>query len=392
MGVYSEYLNAGLNFEQLGDERKKQLGRVSQLRGGRDVLVMAAHFAKAGVAPVSIDVDDLLPLTDQLANLSGGALDVVLETPGGSGEVAEDVVRILHDKYAEVAFIVPGWAKSAGTIMAMAGHEILMGQASALGPIDAQLSWQGKSFSADALIEGLEKIKREVEESGQLNRAYVPILQGISPGEMQAAENALNFAKILVADWLATHKFRNWNFHSDGITPVTEIEKRSRAEDIAGVLCDHRRWLTHGRSLRAEDLEGMGLRITRYDQNQELNDAITRYYTLLQMTFQSNAYKIFETQTSQIYRFIAQQVPAPAEGSPPSADLAVIEAQCGKCASRVRIQANLGAPKPLQEGCLPFPSGNRLQCPSCGAEMDLTDARRQLEAQARRPIVIEGEA
>ena len=89
---------------------------------------------------------DLLPISDQLANLKGTKLDLILETPGGAGEVAEDIVRMIRKKYDDVAVIVPGWAKSAGTIIAMAADEILMGPTSALGPIDARLSWQGKRF------------------------------------------------------------------------------------------------------------------------------------------------------------------------------------------------------------------------------------------------------
>jgi ClpP class serine protease len=42
--------------------------------------------------------------------------------------------------------------------MVMAADEILMDAASALGPIDAQIFWQGKVFSADALLEGFEKM------------------------------------------------------------------------------------------------------------------------------------------------------------------------------------------------------------------------------------------
>jgi ClpP class serine protease len=48
---------------------------------------------------------------------------------------------MLHGKYSEVAVIIPGYAKSAGTIIAMAGDEILMDSISALGPIDAHLQW-----------------------------------------------------------------------------------------------------------------------------------------------------------------------------------------------------------------------------------------------------------
>lgn len=147
--------------------------------------------------------------------------------------MAEDLVKAMRDRFEDVAVIVPGYAKSAGTIITMAADEILMGPYSALGPIDAQIFHNGKRFSADALLEGMEKIKDEVTKTGVLNRAYVPILQGISPGELQSAENALNFAKVLVTQWLANYKFRTWHVHSSNQMPVTEDDKQQRAEAIA---------------------------------------------------------------------------------------------------------------------------------------------------------------
>lgn len=385
MGVYSEYLDRQFSFPDLSAERRKQLRRISELRDGRDILVFAADLGK-GSAPIAIGYEDLLPINDQLANLTGTALDLILETPGGSGEIAEDIVRLLRGKYAELGVVVPGSAKSAGTIIAMAADEILMEPASALGPIDAQMSWQGKVFSADALLEGMEKIKREVEESGSLNKAYIPILQGISPGELQSAENALKFAQSLVGDWLARYKFKNWREHSSTGQLVTEEDKKERAENIAGQLCDHRRWLTHGRSIKLEDLEAMGLRIMDYSKVPELADAIRRYHTLLQMTFATNIYKVFETPESQIYRFITPQVPPPQQQQA-QAEVAIIEALCGKCNATSRVQANLGESHPLQEGCVPFPPDNRFRCPNCGAEADFSDARRQIEAQSKKRVV-----
>ena len=384
MGVYTEYLDRQFSFPDLSEERKKQLRRISGLRGDRDVLVYAADLNKPR-APISLDYSDLLPINDQLANLKGNALDLILETPGGSGEVAEDIVRLIRGRYTELGVIIPGWAKSAGTIISMAADEILMEPASAVGPIDAQISWQGKIFSADALLEGMEKIKTEVEETGHLNKAYIPILQGISPGELQSAENALKFAKVLVADWLARYKFRRWEIHSSTGAPVTEQERRQRAQEIADQLCNHSWWLTHGRSIKLDDLRGMRLQMTDYSEQSELSDAIRRYYTLLKMTFDTNIYKVFETPTSQIYRFIAPQVPPPQQETSP--DVAVVEGECAKCKNHLRIQANLGKKQPLQEGCLEFPADNQLKCPNCGANMDLSDTRRQLEAQAKRPVV-----
>lgn len=384
MGIYSEYLDQNLTFQQLTAERKNQLSRIAQLRQ-RDVLVFAADLNK-GDAPISISYPDLLPIQDQLANLHGTAIDLILETPGGSGEVAEDIVRLLRDKYASsVAVIVPGWAKSAGTIMTMAANEILMDSFSAVGPIDAQLVWQGKTFSAHALLEGLEKIKREVEETGKLNLAYVPMLQGISPGELQSAENAQKFAGALVREWLAVYKFQPWNTHSSDGRPVTEDEKRERAEEIARVLSDHGRWLTHARSIKLTDLEAMRLKVTDFSKEPELADAIRRYYTLLQMTFSSAIYKLIETPSSQIMRFLSPPSP-PVQPQAPG-DVAIVEASCGKCQAKLKVQANLGQTHPLQQGCLPYPADNQLQCPDCDNVIDLSDARRQIEAQAGKPVV-----
>jgi len=364
-------------------ERKRQLCRIAALRKS-DVLVFASDLNK-GKAPVAIDYSDLLPIADQLANLSGDRLDVLIESPGGSGEVAEDIVRLLREKYDRISVIVPGWCKSAGTLIAMAADEILMGPTSALGPIDAQLSWQGKVFSADALLEGVEKIKREVEETGNLNRAYIPILQGLSPGELQSAQNALDFARTVVRDWLAKYRFRDWTTHSSTGEPVTDAEKKARADEIAALLCNHKRWLTHGRSIRLEDFQKMRLRITDYSADADLLDAITRYYTLLHMSFASNIYKLFETPQSQVLRFINMPVPPPQQAQ--EANIAVIEAKCANCGEVTRVQANLGAAHPLQHGLAAYPKNNVLLCPKCGAPNNLVNARRQIEAQTKKTIV-----
>jgi hypothetical protein len=211
------------------------------------------------------------------------------------------------------------------------------------------------------------------------------MLQGISPGELQHAENALGFAKSLVKDWLARYKFRTWTTHASTGLPVTDEERADRAEEIAEQLCEHKRWLTHGRSIKIDDLERMRLRITDYTQLPDLADAIRRYHTLLQMTFATNIYKVFETPTSQIVRFIAPNVPPPAQKVQQHGIL-VIEVKCGNCGFLSHVQANIGKLAPLQEGHVPFPGDNKYKCPNCGVEADLSDARRQIEMQTKKPL------
>ena len=134
MGTYEKYLKRFKNFDEISQERKNTLAKISKIRDS-DILVIASDLSK-NRAPITIEYSDLLPIQDQLENLSGNAIDVILETPDGVGEVVEDIVRMIRSKYEKVGMIIPGYAKSAGTIFAMAGDEILMGKGSALGPID----------------------------------------------------------------------------------------------------------------------------------------------------------------------------------------------------------------------------------------------------------------
>jgi len=406
MGVYSDYLNRKWDFQTLTAERKVQLARISQFRSGRGVLVYAADFNKNGRdIPLMLDYSDVMPIQDQLSAIGGKEIDIMVETPGGLAEVAEDIVRVIRSKYDRVGMIVPGWAKSAGTIFVMAGDEILMGPASALGPIDPQINFGGKRFSADAFLQGLDKIKLEAAQPGMhLNPAYIPILQNISPGEIQNCLNARDFSTQLVKDWLVAYKFKYWTNHSDG-RQVTSAEKATRAEEIAKELCDHSKWLTHGRSIKLDDLVNppFRLKVVNYAQNPDLNDAISRYYTLLRMSFDvTNMFKIIETVSSQIYRFMTPAQPAQPPGPPAKrrgtpfppisgpgvSDIAGIGYQCPSCKQKFMLQVNLGQTAPLQPGSLAYPLENDIfKCPNCGVENNLLPIRLQIEAQSGRKAV-----
>ena len=382
MGIYAEYLNKQFTFQQLSKERKRQLRRVAQLRG-RHVLVIAADLRSR---PSTLTGEDLLPIGDQLSNLEGDAVDLILETPGGSGEAAEDIVRLVRRRFRSMGVIVPGTAKSAGTILAMAGDEILMGHESALGPIDPQIPQKGKVFSAHALLAGMDQIKEEIEKSGRLSKAYIPMLQNLSPGELEHARNAQAFAVGLVRDWLARFKFQDWAVHSRSGRPVTENEKTDRADEIAKALSDHGRWKTHGRSITIGDLHELRLKVTDFDEREDLADAIRRYYVLLRMTFDTNIYKLFETETSQILRFESLES-APATAPPGRLDSAFLQLECNKCGTKFKVQACLGRRSPLEPGSLPFPEDNRLQCPGCGVEHNLTQTRREVEARSKKGVL-----
>lgn len=108
---------------------------------GRFLFVYAADITKARTQriDVSLEQDDFYTIQDILRESKEKRIDFYIETPGGSGEAAEEIARFLRKKFEEVNFVIAGEAKSAGTILALSGDNIYMTDTGSLGPIDAQV-------------------------------------------------------------------------------------------------------------------------------------------------------------------------------------------------------------------------------------------------------------
>jgi ClpP class serine protease len=66
-------------------------------------------------------------------------IDLVLHTPGGLVLASEQIAYALKAHPAKVTVLVPHYAMSGGTLLALAADEILMDAAAVLGPVDPQL-------------------------------------------------------------------------------------------------------------------------------------------------------------------------------------------------------------------------------------------------------------
>lgn len=67
---------------------------------------------------------------------------LMLTTFGGSGEAAYRIAHCLQTRYSDGEFIlfVPMMCKSAGTLIAVGAHQIIMADTAELGPLDVQIS------------------------------------------------------------------------------------------------------------------------------------------------------------------------------------------------------------------------------------------------------------
>jgi ClpP class serine protease len=66
-------------------------------------------------------------------------IDLILHTPGGLVLAAEQIAHALVDRPGKVTVIVPHYAMSGGTLIALTADEILMDPHAVLGPVDPQI-------------------------------------------------------------------------------------------------------------------------------------------------------------------------------------------------------------------------------------------------------------
>ncbi len=66
-------------------------------------------------------------------------IDFIIHTPGGLALAATQIANALADHKAEVRVIVPHYAMSGGTLIALAADKIIMDPYAVLGPVDPQL-------------------------------------------------------------------------------------------------------------------------------------------------------------------------------------------------------------------------------------------------------------
>lgn len=389
MSLLSEYIKKNLTGADLEQELLRLIGEYNKKRKTY-LIVYAAAIAKQ-VPAISLSMDDYYTIFGLLRDAQTKNIDFYLETPGGSGEAAEEIVRFLRDKFDDVSFVISGEAKSAGTIMAMSANDILMTQSGSLGPIDAQIKIGRASQSAYDYMEWVKDKRKEALKNGKLNPFDATMVAQISPGELNGVDNSLSFAKDLVIDWLPKYKFKNWDITETRKKKVTELMKKQRARSIVNRLVDHNKWRSHGRSIKICDLEAIGLRISKIDEDPILADLVYRIQTVIKMLFTTtNTFKILATESEKIFA-TAVTPNMPPQITPQKAEVARLDIDCPKCGTKHKVYAKfIDNPKIDQdltkEGYTKFPSNNKIIC-TCGFEIDIVGLRNNIETQVGKKML-----
>lgn len=121
-------------------EIHKVIIRDIEAQTGRTLVAQVSNFGLPGGALVPADIETFEGIFRSL-NLQSDKddLDLMLESPGGTPDAAELLVRTCRTYSKSFRAIVVGQAMSAATLASLGSDELVMGATSSLGPIDPQM-------------------------------------------------------------------------------------------------------------------------------------------------------------------------------------------------------------------------------------------------------------
>lgn len=118
------------------DRAEALIRRIEEVRGSRVICVIHGENMEN-------DQFNFADLEDVLSALVAGdptrPLDIILHTQGGNSFAGRQIARAIKAHPARKTVFVPYFAMSAGTRVALAADQIVMGAQATLGPIDTQL-------------------------------------------------------------------------------------------------------------------------------------------------------------------------------------------------------------------------------------------------------------
>ena len=221
---------------------------------GRCLIV---YFADDTSPQCAINSGDDVFVAELLQACIGMPVDLMIETQGGETDATEKICSLLRSNNLDLRVVVPRRAKSNGTVVALAGSEILMGIESELGPIDPSISNIPVEFIINA-------------PAGT-----------IGPIDVQAANAFRNQTRKLATELLATGMLKG----SDQAV-ITQLVEKIATRDV---------FHSHGSVINASEAASLGLKVIFHDGR----DALWAKFTLLRAMYQFDCreqryLKIFE--------------------------------------------------------------------------------------------------
>ncbi len=113
---------------------------------------------------------------------------VILVTGGGSADSAYRIARCFQIQYKHFFLYVSGLCKSAGTLVAVGAHELVMSEYGELGPLDVQMPKQDAAWEMQSGLTVLDTLNAlQLKATETFGRLFSNLIQGSSSITLKTA-------------------------------------------------------------------------------------------------------------------------------------------------------------------------------------------------------------
>lgn len=295
-GEILDRINQGI--DDIGNDsfdvvRRHYLGKLADYTGNDVILYSTSWTAPGdGGQSQSITDTDVHGFMEALSGLDGDTLDLIIHSPGGKPEAAEQILTYLRSKYDEIRIFVPQSARSAATLICCGADVVYMGAHSSLGPIDPQLvlntSLGVRMVPAQSILEQFDKAREEFNQTGKVGH-WGPILQQYGPSLIVECEDAIDYSAELAENWSSEYMFEG-----------DDAEERGRK--LAQILNERTTHKSHSRPIMKEEAKDIGLNISNLEDDQTLQDLVLSVFHAAGHTHNATrAQKIIENHNGNAY-------------------------------------------------------------------------------------------
>lgn len=285
-------LNPSVN--ALDTVRRKYLKKIAEITGRNTIAYYSGWLQKpqaAGTAVGDKDKSGFMLGINKLDRSKG--LDLILHTPGGDIAATESLVDYLYSMYAkDIRVIVPQLSMSAGTMIAFASKEIVMGKHSNLGPIDPQMG----GLACQAVLNEFEQAKNDIKVNPHSAALWQVIISKYHPTFLGTCQQAIEWSEAMVCEWL------KYNMCNGDMQKV---------RNIVDTFSNHTVQKSHSRHISKKECIEAGLVISDLEDNQELQDAVlTTHHAFMHTFSNTHCVKIIENHDGVAYIEQATQINA----------------------------------------------------------------------------------
>lgn len=266
--------------------RTKYLGQL-EARVGRTVIAYYSGFLQKRTpdgrfhpecAITDLDMNGFMAVVHNVPRNRG--LDLILHTPGGGTEATRALVEYLYKMFGrDIRAIVPHMAMSAGSMIACACREVVMGKHSCLGPCDPQV----KGHPAMGILAEVDQALIEIKKEPLKQIVYQQIFAKYPPAFILDCERSVDGSRDMVGAWLAANMLAG------------EADPAAAAKATIDRFMDYRGTTEHGHHFLIDKCRDMGLKVLAMEGDQGLQeDILSVHHSFVASFARTNAIKIIQ--------------------------------------------------------------------------------------------------